>query len=68
MQLKDPRGAPRRVVLVEVGYPLSSILDPAQEGYLGDSPIWVFSWKDEQELLANADPLANFAVRPGLLP
>jgi hypothetical protein len=68
LQIKNPRGAERRALLVEVGYPLSSILDPEQEGYLSDPPILVFTWKDEQELLAEADVLANFVVRLGRLP
>lgn len=68
MQIKDPRGGARRALLIEEGYPLSTILDPAEGGYLADPPILVVSWIGEAQLLFHAIRLANLIARFGWLP
>jgi hypothetical protein len=68
MQLSAPRRSERRALLVEEGYPLSSILDPAQGGDLADPPILVLSWRGEAQMLANAIRLGRHVARFGRLP
>lgn len=68
MQLTFPEGAARRALLVEAGYPLTAILDPARFGYLRDPPVFTVPWADEQELLSTASLLARHVARFGSLP
>ncbi len=67
MQILNPRGKQERVLLAEEAYPLSSILDPAPGGYLADPPMMVIRWKDEQQLLAEANRLATVLAKRGEL-
>ena len=68
MQVRNPAGSRRRVLLLEAGYPLTSILDPAQEGYLADPPVMVGLWGDEAELHMMAGECASHFARYGQLP
>ncbi len=68
MQITEPRGSGRRALLIEEGYPLSSILDPSQGGYLADPPITVIYWRGQDQLLAHSIRLANVIARVGRLP
>lgn len=68
MQIKDPRGSTKRALLLEERYPLTSILDPAQHGYLADPPVLVTTWANERQLLATAIGLATHMNWHGRLP
>lgn len=68
MEIRDPGGANKRVLLLESGYPLSSILDPHQQGYLADHSIMIATWVDESELHDLARDCAFHMARYGRLP
>lgn len=58
MQVKHPERAPARLVALEEGYPLTSILDPEIGGYLADPLVPVRWWWGEEHL---ADVIATHA-------
>ncbi len=68
MQLSYPEGAAKRALLLETGFPLTAVLDPARAGYLSDPPVFTVSWADEVELLWTAGLLARHVARFGSLP
>lgn len=68
MQLNYPEGAAKRALLMETGFPLTAILDPARAGYLSDPAVFIVSWADEVELLSTASLLARHVARFGSLP
>ncbi|HEX9710639.1 MAG TPA: hypothetical protein VGB42_11830 [Candidatus Thermoplasmatota archaeon] len=68
LQITRPETATRRVVLVEVGYPLSQMMDPMYGGLLAEPPVLVIPWRDGDELCAAADRCARFLSTRGRLP
>ena len=68
MQVLVPERSTRRVVLLETGYPLTSILDPLQQGYLADPPVMIGTWSREAELHDLAIKCATSVARFGRLP
>lgn len=50
MQLAHPERAPRRLVALEEGYPLASVLDPDKGGYLLEPPVRIEWWWGEENL------------------
>ena len=59
MQLKHPERAGRRLVALEEGYPLTTILDPHSGGYLADPPVRIEWWWGEAGLLELVDSTAE---------
>jgi hypothetical protein len=68
MQIIDPLGARKRALLLESGYPLSSLLDPAQKGYLARPPVLIGLWETEDELHDLARNCAFHVATWGRLP
>jgi hypothetical protein len=68
MQLKRPEDAHKRVLLIQAGYPLSSILSAAQGGYLATPPVAVVPWSNDRELRQRAVRYASHMSRYGRLP
>ena len=68
LQIQNPEGATKRVLLLEAGYPLSALLDPLQQGYLADPPVIIGTWIGEHELRVLANRCAAHAARHGHLP
>lgn len=67
LQLERPRHAGRRVVFVEDGYPMSSILDADQAGVLSIPPIVTVPFETTVELRAAASNYAAILHRYGPL-
>lgn len=67
LQGEDPAGAGRRVVFYDVGYELSSVLDPDRRGVLGRPPLPVVPYEGRDELFAAALDLAEHVRRYGRL-
>lgn len=59
MQVKHPERAHRRLVALEEGYPLTTVLDPSSSGYLGDPPVQICWWWGEEDLLDSVDKMAE---------
>jgi len=59
MQVKHPERAPRRLVALEEGYPLTTILDPGSAGYLSDPPLQIEWWWGEEDLLKLVERVAD---------
>jgi len=68
MQIKNPAGSGKRVLLLESGYPLTSILDPLQQGYLCEPYVTIARWTNEVELCNMAKDFAFRTARGGGLP
>lgn len=59
MQLAHPERAGRRLIALEEGYPLTTILDPASGGYLADPPVRIEWWWGEAHLLDIVERVAT---------
>jgi hypothetical protein len=59
MQLKHPERASHRLIALEEGYPLSTILDPDAGGYLADPPVRIEWWWGEEHLLTVVERIAD---------
>lgn len=68
MQIRFPAASEKRVLLLEAGYPLTSILDPKQGGYLTDDAIAIGTWTDEDHLLTMANNCAFHMATQRRLP
>jgi hypothetical protein len=68
LQAKRPEGAGRRLVMVPEGHHLSQVQDPEHGGILGDPPVLISRWSDEEELLNHVSSSATFLARWGRLP
>jgi hypothetical protein len=66
MQLKHPERAERRLVALEEGYPLTTILDPQSGGYLADPPVRIEWWWGETHLLEIVTRSADSLARRGI--
>ena len=68
LQTKRPEGAERRLLMVPESYELSWILDPSRAGILGDPPVRMSRWSDEQDLVNQVSAYAAFLGQWGRLP
>lgn len=67
-QLVRPAGADKRVLMLQGGYPLSRMLDPALGGYLASPPVRVVPWTNDRELRGRSLRYAAHMRRFGCLP
>jgi len=68
LQAKRPEGAAKRLLMVPEAYELSWILDPSRAGILGDPPLRISRWSDEQDLVNQVSAYATFLGQWGRLP
>ena len=67
-QARCPEGAWKRAVLVHEDFPLSAVLDSAQEGHLAGPFVPVIEWSTEADLVRIVARLAVHLAERGALP